>query len=135
MQECVIFFTFMRIKILALTCKRRLQWKKLIEILFGITIYTCTSLNIFWTISASILCRDWKDVCGTHILEQSPILEKKTSKIILSLRKNVFGGTFWWEKLKFSEKSHFKKFSPRPDTYENRLITVQTTRTQLFFLI
>ena len=67
------FFTLMRIKILALTCKRRLQWKKLrfyLRLLF-------TSLNMFWTISALILSRDWKDVCDTHIWEQSQIFEIK----------------------------------------------------------
>ena len=34
----VWYFTFMRIKIYELTCKRRLQWKKLIEILSEVTI-------------------------------------------------------------------------------------------------
>ena len=34
----VWYFTFMKIKIYELTCKRRLQWKKLIEILSEVTI-------------------------------------------------------------------------------------------------
>ena len=127
---CDFFFTFMRIQILALTYKRHLQWKKLIEILFGITIYQ--SQHFLNKLSFNSQSRLNRCLWHAHLRTISEF-GKKTSKIILSLRKNVFGGTFWWEKLKFSEKSHFKKFSPRPDTYENRLITVQTTRTQLFF--
>ena len=37
-------------------------------------------------------------------------LRKKKLKMSLSLRKHLFGGTLWWEKLKFSEKSQIWEY-------------------------
>ena len=94
-------FTFMKIKIYELICKRRLQWKKLIEILSEVTI--CQShhfLKNFRFYSSG----EAEKMLVARTFEKNLRFEKKL-QMSLSLRKHSFGGTVWWEKLKFSEKS------------------------------
>ena len=97
----VWYFTFMKIKIYELTCKRRLQWKKLIEILSEVTI--CQSHH-FLKISGFIPQVRLKK-CWWHARLRKISDLRKNLQMSLSLRKHSFGGTVWWEKLKFSEKS------------------------------
>ena len=93
------YFTFMRIKIYELTCKRHL--KKNWDFIWGYYL----PVSIFSEKSQLLYLRwGWKNVGGTHIWEKSQIWEK-TRGWVWVWEKIYLVAHFGEEKLKFSEKS------------------------------
>ena len=87
----VWFFTFMRIKIYELTCKRRLQWKKFIEILSEVT--TCQSQHFLKNLSF-YSSSEAEKLLVAHTFEKILRFEKKLED------KSEFEEKYvWWHSL------------------------------------